>query len=84
MLDQNLKPWLLEVNQSPSFKTDAGLDTRVKGELIRDTLKLLNISYKRKMRYINKQRNELKQRMLTGKKSALDWRRAINDQGETT
>ena len=68
MLDQNLKPWLLEVNQSPSLKTDAGLDTRVKGELIRDTLKLLNISYKRKMRFINKQRNELKQRMLTGKK----------------
>lgn len=54
MLDQNLKPWLLEVNQSPSFKTDAGLDTRVKGELIRDTLKLLNVTYKRKMRYINK------------------------------
>jgi tubulin polyglutamylase TTLL6/13 len=55
-----LKPWLLEVNQSPSFKTDAGLDTRVKGELIRDTLRLLNISHKRKMRYIAKVKDELK------------------------
>ena len=55
------------MNQSPSFKTDAGLDTRVKGELIRDTLKLLNLSYRRKIRYINKVKNEMKQRMLTGK-----------------
>ena len=52
MLDSQLKPWLLEVNQSPSFKTDSQLDRRVKGELIRDTLTLLNVSYKRKMRYI--------------------------------
>lgn len=60
MLDANLKPWLLEVNQSPSFKTESGLDNKIKGDLIRDTLVLLNISYKRKIRYINKVKNELK------------------------
>jgi len=68
MLDSNLKPWLLEVNASPSFKTDAELDIRVKGSLIHDTLRLLNISYNRKMRYIARGKRELEQRMLTGKK----------------
>jgi len=45
MIDSQLKPWLLEVNQSPSFKTDANLDARIKGSLIKDTLRLLNLSY---------------------------------------
>jgi tubulin polyglutamylase TTLL6/13 len=26
MLDENLKPWLLEVNHAPSFHTDSPLD----------------------------------------------------------
>jgi len=71
MIDSQLKPWLLEVNQSPSFKTDANLDMRIKGQLINDTLKLLNLSHPRKMRYITRARNQLKQRMLTGKKIHL-------------
>jgi tubulin polyglutamylase TTLL6/13 len=54
MLDSELKPWLLEVNQSPSFTTSSVLDTRIKGSLIQDTLTLLNLSQKRKQRYINK------------------------------
>lgn len=60
MIDNQLKPWLIEVNQSPSFKTDSNLDTRIKGMLIRDTLRLLNLSHKRKMRYITRARNQLK------------------------
>jgi len=32
MIDRNFKPWLLEVNQSPSFKTDSGLDYEVKSK----------------------------------------------------
>ena len=45
------KPYLLEVNHSPSFSTDSPLDEKVKGELIRDTLKMLGLTKKRKQMY---------------------------------
>jgi len=71
MIDSDLKPWLIEVNSSPSFKTESGLDARIKRKLVNDTLILLNLSYKRKMRHIQSQKNEMKKRMLTGKKVRL-------------
>lgn len=43
LLDTELKPWLLEVNRSPSFGVDQGLDSRVKAGLLRDALTLVNI-----------------------------------------
>lgn len=30
LIDRKLKPWLLEVNHSPSFSTDSPLDRRIK------------------------------------------------------
>ena len=41
MIDNKLKPWLLEVNHTPSFKTDSNLDFKIKYNLILDTLILL-------------------------------------------
>ncbi|XP_030649110.1 tubulin polyglutamylase ttll6-like [Chanos chanos] len=43
LLDHRLKPWLLEVNHSPSFTTDSRLDREVKDELLYDTLVLVNL-----------------------------------------
>ena len=43
MLDKKLKPWLLEVNESPSFNDDTEVDKLVKGGLIEDTFRLLNV-----------------------------------------
>ena len=43
MLDEKLKPWLIEVNKLPSFATDSPLDERVKSALIHDTIHLLNL-----------------------------------------
>uniref|UniRef100_A0A0X3NK09 Tubulin polyglutamylase TTLL7 n=1 Tax=Schistocephalus solidus TaxID=70667 RepID=A0A0X3NK09_SCHSO len=43
MLDRNLRPWLIEVNRSPSFGCDQELDVRVKSGLLRDALHLINI-----------------------------------------
>jgi tubulin polyglutamylase TTLL6/13 len=43
MLDKKLKPWLIEVNESPSFNDDTDVDKAVKGGLISDTFRLLNI-----------------------------------------
>lgn len=44
LIDQNFKPWLLEVNHSPSFCTESPLDFVVKKFLILDTLVLLNLN----------------------------------------
>ena len=33
LIDQKLRPWLLEVNQAPSFATESELDHRVKSQV---------------------------------------------------
>ncbi|CAG9317785.1 unnamed protein product [Blepharisma stoltei] len=43
LLDSNLKPWLLEVNLSPSLATDAPLDLHIKGNLIADAFNLIGV-----------------------------------------
>ncbi|XP_042175984.1 tubulin polyglutamylase TTLL4 isoform X1 [Oncorhynchus tshawytscha] len=40
MLDENLKPWVLEVNISPSLHSSTALDVAIKGQMIRDVLNL--------------------------------------------
>ncbi|XP_055733936.1 tubulin monoglutamylase TTLL4-like isoform X2 [Salvelinus fontinalis] len=40
MLDENLKPWVLEVNISPSLHSNTALDVAIKGQMIRDVLNL--------------------------------------------
>jgi hypothetical protein len=67
MLDKELRPWLLEINHSPSFSTDTPFDRKVKMELIRDTITLLHLHPKNKQKYKNKKKNELQKRVLTGK-----------------
>jgi len=44
MLDENCKPYVLEVNHTPSFVTDTPLDRFIKYGLIKDTLVLMNIT----------------------------------------
>lgn len=44
MIDAKLRPWLLEVNHSPSFNIDSDLDKDVKATVITDTVKLLHLS----------------------------------------
>lgn len=43
LLDSNLKPWLMEVNLSPSLATDSNLDLKIKSELIADLFNLVGI-----------------------------------------
>ena len=68
MLDHKLKPWLIEVNHTPSFTTDTPLDRTIKKGAIRDALRLMNITVEHKNKIKNKKRAELQQRVLTGKK----------------
>ena len=46
MLDKKLKPWLLEVNETPSFNDDTDVDKFIKSGLIEDTLRMLDITKK--------------------------------------
>lgn len=48
MLDSKLKPWLIEVNHAPSLSTDSAFDLKIKRKLVEDTIKILNLSLKRK------------------------------------
>jgi tubulin polyglutamylase TTLL6/13 len=68
MLDQSGKPWLIEVNHSPSFMTDSPLDYSIKKNVLRDTLHMLNLSWKRKNKYLNQERNEKEKRLIDSSK----------------
>ena len=57
-IDSKSKPWLLEVNQSPSFTTDTPLDFNIKKNLISDAINILNLCWKRKNKYIQQKRIE--------------------------
>jgi len=43
ILDNDLKPWILEVNLSPSLAYDSPLDFHIKSNLITDTLNIVGI-----------------------------------------
>ena len=43
LLDSNLRPWLLEINASPSLACNALLDKRLKSMLMCDTFNLIGI-----------------------------------------
>ena len=45
-----VRPYLLEVNHSPSFTTDSPLDFYIKSNLIQDTLVLMNVNPVERMR----------------------------------
>lgn len=45
MIDQDLNPYVLEVNLSPSLSADSKLDFNIKSNLILDALNLVGIRY---------------------------------------
>ncbi|XP_066273901.1 probable beta-tubulin polyglutamylase isoform X1 [Branchiostoma lanceolatum] len=64
IIDRKLKPWLLEVNHSPSFHTDAPLDKEIKEALLYDTLNMLNLTAFDRRRCIEEDRRRVKERLL--------------------
>lgn len=44
MLDEAIRPWLLEVNLSPSFSCDSVLDAEIKHEVLRHAMRMLNLT----------------------------------------
>ncbi|CAN9508793.1 unnamed protein product [Ophioblennius macclurei] len=63
LLDHRLRPWLLEVNHSPSFTTDSQLDREVKDALLYDTLVLINLGACDRRKITKEERRRVKDRL---------------------
>ncbi|EFN87900.1 Tubulin polyglutamylase ttll6 [Harpegnathos saltator] len=66
LIDWKLKPYLLEVNHSPSFHTDAQLDKDVKEGLLMDTFDMLNLQQYDKKKIMEEDRRRIRERLLQG------------------
>ncbi|XP_069899382.1 tubulin polyglutamylase TTLL13 isoform X2 [Dipodomys merriami] len=64
LLDHKMKPWLLEVNHSPSFTTDSRLDREVKDALLCDSMMLVNLPGCDKRKVLEEDKRRLKERLL--------------------
>lgn len=58
ILDSELKPWLLEVNLSPSLACESPLDLTIKSNLLADTFNMIGINkYDRRKESLSKIKN---------------------------
>lgn len=64
MLDAKLKPWLIEVNISPSLSSSSPLDKTIKTMLICDTLNLVGIQTYDRQLYAKETEILLKKRLM--------------------
>jgi tubulin polyglutamylase TTLL6/13 len=64
LIDHKLKPWLLEVNHSPSFTTDTPFDYKVKYQIIEDTLRILHMNSNNRVKYYQQKQDEMNARVL--------------------
>jgi len=63
MLDQKLKPWMLEVNHTPSFNADTIVDENVKRKLISNTLEIIQMGVEHRKRVAYEMKQEMKQQI---------------------
>uniref|UniRef100_U3K958 Tubulin tyrosine ligase like 13 n=1 Tax=Ficedula albicollis TaxID=59894 RepID=U3K958_FICAL len=75
LLDRRLKPWLLEVNHSPSFSTDSQLDCEVKDALLRDTFNLINVHACDRRKVLEEDKRRVKERLLQANQTVRESRR---------
>ena len=66
MFDSALRPWLIEVNHSPSLTCDASLDRRIKARLVRETLSMANVKASDRRRAVASARSKAQSRLLHG------------------
>uniref|UniRef100_A0A182KD59 ATP-grasp domain-containing protein n=1 Tax=Anopheles christyi TaxID=43041 RepID=A0A182KD59_9DIPT len=64
LIDHKLKPYVLEVNHSPSFHTDEAIDKEIKEALIADTFIMLNLNGEVKKRVLEEDKRRIQNRLL--------------------
>ncbi len=58
LIDSDLKPWLVEVNLSPSLACDSPLDLTIKTNLLADTFNMIGVQrFDRRKESLNKIKN---------------------------
>lgn len=72
LIDKKFKPWLIEVNQSPSFACDSALDYKIKKNVIADAFALLNVDPERRKKIVEQKQKKMQERILTGKQQKID------------
>ncbi|XP_023168461.2 tubulin polyglutamylase TTLL13P [Drosophila hydei] len=77
LVDWKLKPYILEVNHSPSFHTNEQVDREVKRPLIRDTLTLVSTVLADKRQIMREDRKRVKQRLLKSKGDIVQRSRVV-------
>ena len=61
LIDSDLKPWLIEINLSPSLACESPIDLTIKGNLIADAFNLVGMKrYDRRKESANKAKNRMK------------------------
>jgi tubulin polyglutamylase TTLL5 len=61
LLDSNMKPWLMEVNLSPSLASESPLDLKIKSNCFLDTMNLISLrKFDRRKENIKKIQNRVK------------------------
>lgn len=61
LIDSDLKPWLVEVNLSPSLASDSPLDMMIKSTLVSDTFNVIGVKrFDRKKESLNKIKHRMK------------------------
>lgn len=63
-IDRKLRPWLLEINRSPSFGCDSKIDADIKFDVIKTAFTLLNLKPSEKWRAMNAQKQLSRARLL--------------------
>ncbi|PAA81475.1 hypothetical protein BOX15_Mlig027012g1 [Macrostomum lignano] len=63
ILDRRMKPFVLEVNHSPSFATDSRLDREIKEALITDTFGLINLGAVDRRKILEEERRRVRDRL---------------------
>ncbi|RMB89347.1 hypothetical protein DUI87_34259 [Hirundo rustica rustica] len=75
LLGRRLKPWLLEVNRSPSLGTDSQVDREVKDALLCDTFNLINVHACDKKRVLEEDKRQVEERLLQPNQTLHESRR---------
>jgi tubulin polyglutamylase TTLL4 len=58
LVDDTLRPWLMEVNVCPSLSSSSPMDRRIKHMLLVDVLNLIGVEYFQKKRYAELKKRE--------------------------
>ena len=73
LLDDCLRPWLIEINLSPSLNTDSAVDLKIKGNMIADTFTMVGIVSNDQRFSVDKSFMLNENKMFSHKVSQVEW-----------